>query len=344
MSPAIPAELSSSLAYYSAHFMDRVVWELPVRWVCNQHGLDCQLIEAGLPGTYPTFIVRTALNQSVVIKFFGPLYDGYQACQLEHSMGNFLAGHTLPVRSPLILAAGQLDTQWSYLVFEGIPGTSIGQARGRLAEHAWVNVASLLGVFMRALHDLTADCPGALSTLRDSDDRGNFAAFLRTQKERCLANHRKWNDLPSHLLEQVGDYLLPVDQLVELASPPHLIHADLTADHLLGRVIERSGSATDPAGGDWENLAVIDWGDVRFGNILYELVALQVDMFRGNTRLLKICLDAYGLPGFYQHEFPRKALSMLLLHQFPMPAWVYAGQTSNHSLDELAEHLFGTVD
>jgi Ser/Thr protein kinase RdoA (MazF antagonist) len=322
--------------------MDREVWELPVRWVCDQHGLDCQLIEAGLPGTFPTFIVRTELEQSVVVKFFGPLFEGSHACHLERSMGAFLAERPLPLRSPFILAAGQLDTQWSYLVFEGIPGISIGQARGRLAAQTWFNVAGFLGVFMRALHDLTINCPGALSTLQEGEGWGSYVAFLKTQRQHYLANHKKWNDLPSHLLKQLGDFLLPVDQLVDLASPPHLIHADLTADHLLGRIIQPSGSASLLTSGDWVNLAVIDWGDMRLGNILYELVALQVDMFHGDTQLLRICLDAYGLPCFYQPEFPRKAMSVLMLHQFPMPAWVYTGQSSNRSLDELAEHLFGT--
>ncbi len=88
-------------------------------------------------------------------------------------------------------------------------------------------------------------------------------------------------------------------------------------------------------------MAIIDWGDTRVGNILYELVALHLDLFRGDKHLLKLCLQAYELPIFYQLDFTRKALSMVLLHEFPMPAHVYAPYQDAHSLDELAEAVFG---
>jgi hypothetical protein len=92
--------------------------------------------------------------------------------------------------------------------------------------------------------------------------------------------------------------------------------------------------------GGWKSLAVIDWGDAMTGNILYELVSLYLDLFQSDKQLLKVCLDVYGLPDFYQHDFPRKALSMVLLHQFPLPTRVYAPYIGVKSLQELAECLF----
>ena len=55
------------------------------------------------------------------------------------------------------------------------------------------------------------------------------------------------------------------------------------------------------------------------GNILYELVALYLDLLHADKHLLDIFTTAYGIPDFYRNNFPRQALSMTLLHQFPCP-------------------------
>jgi hypothetical protein len=71
------------------------------------------------------------------------------------------------------------------------------------------------------------------------------------------------------------------------------------------------------------------------------MVALYLDLLQGDKRLLKICLDHYGLSDIYRQDFPRKALCMVLLHQFPMPVGVYEPHQDATTLDELAERLFG---
>ncbi len=138
-----------------------------------------------------------------------------------------------------------------------------------------------------------------------------------------------------------------VDDLLDFSSPPHLIHADLTGDHLLGQLAadQHAQSAVAdlllPTRPEWDTLAIIDWGDARIGNILYELVALHLDLFQADKRLLKTCLEIYGLPDFYRQDFARKAFCMVLLHQFPMPSRVYAPYFHVQSMDELAQGLFG---
>jgi hypothetical protein len=175
---------------------------------------------------------------------------------------------------------------------------------------------------------------------------GGFVDFLGAQRRHCHANHQRWKDLPSHLLEQVQDFILPVEQLVDLSAPPHLIHADLTSDHLIGRFDPTAALPTieaesiTPATTDWQSLAIIDWGDARIGNILYELVALHLDLFQADTHLLQICLEAYDLPYFYRQDFTTRALSMVLLHQFPMPALFMDSHPAVHTLRELADCLF----
>jgi hypothetical protein len=177
----------------------------------------------------------------------------------------------------------------------------------------------------------------------------DFTDFLDRQQESCQSNHLQWGDLPPQLVSQVQYFLLPTNELLDLSTPPHLIHADLTGDHLLGRMgasrpvhptTEQSSRST---GAVWETLAIIDWGDTRIGNVLYELVALHLDLFTADRWLLSICLERYELPDFYRQSFAHKALCMALLHQFPLPAWVSASHADIQTLDELAVKLF-TID
>jgi len=348
-----PLGLFSDKLYYSAHFMDLAIWEPYVYQVCIQHGFRFRRVIPGLPGSFPTFIVELdaeAVQQqfgSIVVKFFGPLYDGAASFRVEQSMGHFLAQNSLSVRSPSILAEGKLTVEWWYLIFEHIPGVSIGQIRQQLSTDAWSSVAQYMGEFMKALHSATATMLPVILMSPSVMDWDGFVDFLEVQRADCYANHQKWNDLPPHLLEQLQDFILPIGQLLDLSVLPHLIHADLTSDHLLGELCPTQetlpkGPQSPPTGATvWHTLAIIDWGDTRVGNILYELVALHLDLFRADKQLLRICLQTYGMSDFYCQDFPRKAFSVVLLHQFPMPASIYAPHQDARTLQELAERLFG---
>jgi hypothetical protein len=130
-------------AFYSAHFMDLAVWKPVVQLVCQLQGLGFTRIEPGIPGTFPTFMVELESESSgkpyssVVVKFFGPLFDGAGSFRIEKAMGYWLNRHRLPVPSPVILADGRLDQTWSYLIFERTPGVSIRQVGQSLTEQAW---------------------------------------------------------------------------------------------------------------------------------------------------------------------------------------------------------------
>lgn len=328
-------ERFTNRAFYSEHFMDPAVWEPFVRLVCERHGFACDQVTPGLPGSFPTFFASPSdagnptSARSVVVKFFGPLFEGVNSHEIERILGQWLRQQSLPIPSPIILAEGQIEADWYYLIFEQVQGTSIGQVRQQLTDGDWKSVAQQMGEYMRCLHALNMDVlpnpPGAIQPSWEG-----YARFLRKQWLSCEANHRVWNDLPQCLLEQLKGFVLPVEQLVDFSARAHLIHADLTADHLLGRMIKCS----------WQTLAIIDWGDAMTGNLLYELIALHLDLFQADKRLLHICLDAYDLPAFYRQDFPRKALSMLLLHQFPMPKRVLEPYLDAATLQELAERLF----
>ncbi len=322
-------------AYYSAHFMDVGFWEPFVRQVCRSHGFSPRNVTKGLPGTYPTFITElddVALHQPaghVVVKFFGPPFEGAEAFRVERALGDWLIGRSLPIRSPIILAAGELIPQWQYLIFEHISGMSIGQLRHRLAREDWLSVAHQLGLYLRQLHSLAVPhIPEIATRIQPAWD--GFAGFLDQQRRSCPANHEAWKDLPLPLLSQLEEFVLPVGQLIDFSAPPCLVHADITADHLLGHLVD----------GRWQTLAVIDWGDAITGNLLYELPALYIDLFAYDSLLLGCFLEAYGLPDFYRQDFARKAFSMMLLHPYPLPDRLYSPYQDSRTLQDLANQLF----
>jgi Ser/Thr protein kinase RdoA (MazF antagonist) len=113
------------------------------------------------------------------------------------------------------------------------------------------------------------------------------------------------------------------------------IHADLTRDHFLGRLVD----------GHWSTMAVIDFGDAMLGNIYYELVALHLDLFDCDKRLLKTFLAAYSLPS--DRDFVHKMMVTSLLHQFDVNAYLFALKPELRefpTLDELAERLWNVND
>lgn len=332
-----PAPLASfdELDFYQRHFMDMELWLPYVQQICQRHRLSrCLHVYPGLAGTYPTFIVEDRW----VIKLFGRLFDGMHSYTTELQAGQLLAPvftphPTLAVKIPAILFNGFLfgntqDWPWPYIIFEYIPGASLGQQANRLSDADKRRVAHQIAILTRRLHTVSlAFKPG----LKDAWEP--YLSFLHTQRARVVEVYRQSKSLPKRLLEQLDSYLLPVEELVNLTARPHLIHADLTQDHLLGEFKL----------GRWRTHGLIDFGDAINGDLFYELVALHLDLFQGDKCLLAIYLADYGLDDFHRTNFARKSLSVTLLHQFNVLQARYPRieQLDRfHTLDDLANHLW----
>jgi hygromycin-B 7''-O-kinase len=302
---------------YVRLFTDAAFWTPHIEEVCRRHSLNCTgQVRGGLPGTYPTFIA----SQEWVIKFFGQLFEGEQSFQVEHEAARLLQEvDSLPV--PALLGAGELFEQgegwpWPYLIFEFIPALSLGEAAPPVPPEQMQEAARWMGAVVKDLHGIS---------LRGSqvfpDDWAPFLAFLDRQRRECVQRHRAWGTLPPALIDQIEAYLLPVEELILPRERPHLIHADLTADHLLGSWQDQG----------WQPLALIDFGDAMTGSLYYELAALHQDMFRGQAGLLKAFLEGYGLEARQEEQFARKALCAALLHRFNM----FPSDLEAHTLQEL---------
>jgi hygromycin-B 7''-O-kinase len=313
---------------YGPRFTDVDFWRPYVAAICARHGLGpCAELRAGLPGTNPVFVV----DETYVVKLYVHLFDGARSYPVERAAYELIARRPgLP--APALIASGDLfdpagGWPWPYIVTQAISGRSLGESQlndaDRLAVAAW------LGPAVRGIHALPLDDAGPLRAAWD-----DFAAFLAAQRAAATATHAGWGRLPSRLVAQIDTYLS--GELLNRSAPPVLIHADLNRDHVLGELMH----------GVWRPRGIIDFGDARVGDRMYELVALHLGLFDADGRLLRTFLEAYGFDDQLRHDFVRRAMAMTLLFEFNTLGEILqhmpdAAEASN--LEELAELLWGSV-
>src|SRR5262249_49346079 len=242
--------------------------------VLARHHLPASELEAPFAGTFPVFLAG-----EVVVKLFGPAFDGTESHAAELAMHRLLAGHP-EVPAPGLIACGCLfddEPRWPYLVPWRLRGVAIREAGLDYCE----SVAAQLGEAVGRLHQLPA--PGAVAG-RD---------VLRQMRAGAAERLRRFG-LPGHLAEQVPGYLagaLPATSLVHPAITP------------------------DPAFPDGAGLVgLIDWGDAIIADPYYELVAVYFDAFGGRRPLLTEFLRGYGWDR--ADDFGRRALQGVLEFQF----------------------------
>lgn len=318
-----PLDELERIERYQVLFADATFWAPYVKEVCAWHGLICTSVRTGVPGTCPAFIA----GERWLVKFFGRLFDGRASFEAEREAGRLLALDPA-IRTARIIASGELGGAgwpWPYLIFEYIPGESIGQVHDHLSEADRLCVARMLGDTVRRIHAL----PLAGSPVFPHD-REPYHHFLEAQRAACVQVQRARGTLPERLVAQIETFMPPVEVLVDDGFPPHLIHADLTEDHLLGRWET----------GCWKGQTLIDFGDAMTGSLYYELVALHLDLFRGDRRMLAAFLAAYDPPAAALADLPRRALATALLHRFDVFQTIPQTLLQTQTLDELAYILF----
>lgn len=324
-----PLDHLSSREGYVRLFTNVAFWRPYVREVCQRHRLTpCEHIRTGIIGTCPVFIVE----ERWLVKFFGRLFDGERGFAAELAAAELLRAHPV-LPAPALLASGALeppgaDWHWPYLTFELLPGVSLGEVWAELPHPERLAIARQMGTWLRALHSLPLPAEGTFET-----DWKVYLGFLDDQRKGCVERQRAQGTLPAALCEQIEAFLCPAGHLILPGEAPHLVHADLTADHLLGRVVN----------GRWETAGIIDFGDARTGSLFYELPALHLQGWAGEKPLLEAFLEAYGYGGPTGAAFAQRAMSASLLHSFNVfdsPACRRVSERAR-SLAELADHWWG---
>lgn len=145
-----------------------------------------------------------------------------------------------------------------------------------------------------------------------------FVGMMRKQREHACDSLESWRSMPAHLKLQLEDYLPPdpvllagvhkvVHGVAQMVQPPVWLHMDVNDENIQiepGKPAESNFYTMDsnpgrPNIGSIDTIKacyILDFADVCIGDPLYELVAIYLDVFRGNTDLLKCFLATYRLP------------------------------------------------
>lgn len=299
-----------AISEYGDRLGDAAFWAPYARDALSRHGFDGRQLESGFVGTYPTFLAG-----DVVVKLFGhfPSWRSDHATELE--VQRILLAHK-EIPAPALLADGALygtGEPWPYLLTERLSGTAIRDSR--LEPNVARRIAYDLGAVMRDVHEV------AVPSGFDRD-------WLAEHRGDATARHREWARLPAGLIDQLDAYL-------RTHLPPgerKLVHGDLTADHVFVDAGRLAG--------------VIDWGDAQYTDPHYDLPAVYLDAFRGDSALLRAFLDGYGWP--VDDGFPHRLLSAVLLHQFADGELEAIGKLvpldEIASLEELAVRLYPPIN
>lgn len=225
----------------------------------------------------------------------------------------------LPVATPELLAHGEYENGWRYVLMSQLPGTELAAAWPAIPRPHQDRVVSQAGELLAALHGLD---PEPLNPVLGPAD---WDGFLAGQRATALERQRQVN-LPDPWLSQIEGFL----ESVPLAPGPErvLLHTEVIREHLL----------VNPS--TWTLNGLLDFETAMTGDRAYEFVAAGLFVPRGDPRLLARLLAAYG-----RSFDPRELLAYLLLHrhsnlpeclaQLPAPP--------EPTLDSLALTWFGTA-
>ncbi|MCL4507080.1 MAG: aminoglycoside phosphotransferase family protein [Chloroflexi bacterium] len=314
---------------YTQRFASVDYWTPYVTHVCHKHGFaPVHEILCSNPGTFPTFIV----DSRWVVKFFGQLFDGADAYDMELTANLMVAEDGL-IPAPHLIGLGSLfeaqqGWNWPYLIFEYLPGVHLGQVYDAVAANELLLIAQDLGVTVRHLHLINQRYHSFYL-----DNSNAYSRFIGKYRPSCVQRHRVWKALPDHLINQIEDYVLPVHTLTAPTRDPVLLHGDITGDHVLGQLIE----------GHFTIKGLIDFGDALIGDPDFELIALHLDAFRCNNRMLGEYLTAYGLPAQSHGAWQHKLMSLTLMHRFNVMRDVVQylpAASSVRTLEELARMVW----
>jgi hygromycin-B 7''-O-kinase len=200
---------------------------------------------------------------------------------------DYLSGR-LPVATPELLAHGEYENGWHYVLMSQLPGTELAAAWPAISRPHQDRVASEAGEMLAALHGL--DPEPLHPVLRPAD----WAGFLAGQRATALERQRQVK-LPDLWLSQIEDFLDSVP--LTPGRERVLLHTEVIREHLV----------VNP--GTWTLSGLLDFETAMTGDRAYEFAAVGLFVSRGDPRLLGRILAAYGR-GFD----PRELLAYTLLH------------------------------
>ena len=196
---------------------------------------------------------------------------------------------------PAIIESGELE-DWRYLVSTHVPGVQIQSVLPSLGEDDLERIAGDLGQFMGAFH--TVAIPGF------EREFGPWSRYLDERLAGVRALHAS-RGVDTARIDQIAAFLATRAPMLRALGPPVLIHADLTAEHVM--LVEE--------GGRWRLSGVLDLADAMPAPAELDLVAPCLELFRGRHGAQRRLVAESGVnPG--DSPFSQAVMAVALQHRF----------------------------
>ncbi|NLA61294.1 MAG: aminoglycoside phosphotransferase family protein [Firmicutes bacterium] len=320
-----------SWANWDKLYLDKSIWEAPVRQVLSDLGFSVRSIEAGFPGTGAVFKARCsplypltrrgATTDRQVFQAQGGNLDSVRssqeqpACTLAEQDNlslivkffppmvhrDFVAEQSVyralspdpPLPVPRLLATGTLHDaiDWPYLVLEESCGIAVRDLRDKLNAGDLVDIAEQVGIHLRALH---------------STDRGRVPELNRSVSEWKAWAKSRLEAVPEELARLAAPDakpLLPVSVLSELTSflqskgcevVTSMDEEDLFlihADVTEDHVLVLPESSQESL--RYRVEAIFDFGDAEVAPVYYEWVPVWFSLLRQDRGAFAALLEQY---------------------------------------------------
>ncbi len=247
-------------------------------------------------GSLPVY----ALGQAHVLKLFPP--HEREPAGVEARVLAALEG-ALPVPTPRLLAAGEDDDGWPYLLMSQLHGQRLVDAWPALTGRERDRIADTLGAAIATLH--AVDIAPLAGLPPDWD--AFFAAQAASAVER-----QAWRGLATHWLERLPDFLA---RWLPPPAPRHvLLHTEIMREHLL---IDRAGDDQMP-----RLSGLFDFEPAMLGAAEYEFASVGLFVACGDARIFSRVLRAYGYPAHALDEaLSCRLMAHALLHRYSNLPW-----------------------
>jgi hygromycin-B 7''-O-kinase len=226
----------------------------------------------------------------------------------------------LPVPVPSIVETGGLQN-WRYLISDHVPGVQFQDARARLTNTDFDNIADELGQFAGALHAI--EIPGFERSF------GPWTFYLDERLTGARGLHLARGVDPARV-GQIEALLADLEPWIR-GLVPVLIHADLTDEHVM--LAEQNGQ--------WRLSGVLDLADAMNGPAPLDLVLPCIELFRGRRGPQRRLMDQAGVV-IDGGPFSVAAMAVALLHPFIHFDHWFAGEIAAGAIDvwEIARLVF----
>ena len=203
------------------------------------------------------------LDAQQYLKIFGPTAE--RQFHIERAVLRVLEDHRV-IPAPRIVASGETQQGWPYLVLTPISGSTAEDVWDSLANDEQLGIAREIGAITAAIHHLPQE---DLATV-ERQFGGRHEHIIKHEKARRIAeievtealSVRQRDELLRFLLEEAPAYL---------DASPKVTHFDLAHNHIyLSRVTKT-----------WQVSGIIDWGEAVLGPPEWDVAYLWHWTFRG---------------------------------------------------------------